>query len=119
MLKTVSQLIELNSIVSHFHAPFSIKCISLKANAYRITFNHGYIESLPKRIKDWIDYFSYEIDCLFDPKLRHTGIKPLHFKRSCMPIDETLLELRLTANGYKIVEEYLRSTSTAYDVIKV
>lgn len=118
MLKTVSQLIILNSIVSRFHAPYSIKCISLKANAYRITFKHGYIESLPKRIKDWIDYFSYEIDCLIDPKLRHTGLKPLHLKHSCMPINETILTVRLEAKGFKIVEEYLKSTSTAYDVIK-
>ena len=36
-----------------------------------------------------------------------------------MPINETILTVRLEAKGFKIVEEYLKNTSTAYDVIKI
>ena len=117
----------LKKILRTFNYPFKLKTVKKNVPTFRVTFEHQYSHSLKERITDWFEYWFSVIDSVFDylitpKKKRHcilTPLEPIHFKRSCMPIDETLLELQLKANGYKIVEEYLRSASTAYDIIKV
>ena len=113
-----TQLNKLRKIISSYKTPFSVECISTETSTFRITFKHGYLESFPKRVMNWLDYGIYKIKTALNLKT-HDVMRPIHLKHSAMPIDEIELSHKLNLNGFKIVEEYLGNDSTAYDVVKV
>lgn len=105
------------------------QCIIKGKNDFKITFEGEYIESLPKRISDWLGYTFdsiYKIvPLIFTPNNYKTlkkyglayygALKPIHSKITKTP-NEFLLYDFLEKNGLKIAKEYLYSDSTVYVV---
>ena len=118
---------ELKKILRTFNYPYKLKSVAHNIPIYRVTFEHRHIQSLGKRIADWFEYFGSVFDSVFDylitPKKKRHGIltpmKPIHFKSSCMPISEAKLTVFLEEKNFKIIEEDLGNTYTAYDISKI
>lgn len=111
---------ELKKILAPLNYPCKIKQIGNNIPIYRITFEHKYYFGFWQRTYNWLEYYVCKIQNFFRGKKKkyHEPFKPIHVKRSCMPINEIKLEIILKKNDYTIIEEYLGTTYTAYHITK-
>lgn len=118
---------ELKKILKTFNYPYKLKAVKKNVPIFRVTFKHRYLQSFKERVTDWLEYFGSVFDSVFDylitPKKKRHGIltpmKPIHFKSSCMPISEVKLTVFLEEKNFKIIDEDLGNTYTAYDITKI
>ena len=130
--KKFSRNVEHRKIFFKCYWAYVIQCIFQGNDVFRITFNGKYIESFPIRIMRWFNYFLDKIYRFylihFTPKddktakkyeLIHFGVSvPIDVKVTDAP-DEYVLHTYLNSLGFKVVQEYLYSVSTVYDIAKI
>ena len=102
-------------------------CISKKTDKFVLFFDGKYIQNRKERVLDWFHYCINKCYEMFyktfkpnDDKIlmKYNSTKPIHIKVSNFP-DEWILEQILTRHGFKIVDEYLYSTATEYEIAKL
>lgn len=130
--KSFSKNSEHRKMFSKCYKIYVVECILKGKDNFQITFGGKYINNLPARIKDWLNYLLDNVYRFYlvhvTPKddktfrkyeLIHYGVsKPVHLKVANTP-NEWQLECFLKKNGFKIVNEHLYSEFSIYNIARI